>query len=314
MTEETIKLHINKYKSYVDFMLSQQQWSGLTKVEVEQWLSNFRDLNLQEKYLVYKLLTNLIYYSEKDVLDALREGIFNCLFYEIVLSKQISADFGLSQQALSNIIRNELRNTCFIPLLDSNSPHESGNYVTRLLVQQGLIHTDQSMFLDKVVSAFQSRVFSHLVIVDDCVGSGDQLRTFWNEAQVSVENRPVLLKTFCSDNNINANYLTLFAYDQSIVTLKQECPNLKICCVRTLSDMHRVFSDSSYVWASEAERQAAYELFSGLTTNNGISLYGYKGLDFAFIMHQTIPDWTLPLLWQENADWKLLMRRKNSDA
>ena len=89
MTEESFQLHINKYKAYIDFMLSQQQWSGLTKAEVEQWLNNFRDLELCEKYLVYKLLTSLIYYSEKDVIDALNEGIHSRLFNDKVLTKQI---------------------------------------------------------------------------------------------------------------------------------------------------------------------------------------------------------------------------------
>ena len=49
MTDESIQLHINKCKNYIDFMLSQQQWSGLTKTEIELWLNNFCDLELYEK-------------------------------------------------------------------------------------------------------------------------------------------------------------------------------------------------------------------------------------------------------------------------
>lgn len=101
MTAESLQLHIDKCKSYIDFMLSQQQWSGLTKAEVEQWLSNFQDISLYEKYLVYKLLTSLIYYSEKDVLEVLNEGIHCQLFYDVVLSKQMSTNFSLSRQAIS---------------------------------------------------------------------------------------------------------------------------------------------------------------------------------------------------------------------
>ena len=63
-------------------MLSQQQWSGLTKHEVERWLNNFRDLNSSELLLVYKLITGLIYFSEKDVLAVLKEGIYKCVYYE----------------------------------------------------------------------------------------------------------------------------------------------------------------------------------------------------------------------------------------
>lgn len=309
---ETTTLHINKCKSFIDFMLSQQQWSGLTKNEVERWLNNFHGLPPRETLLIYKLLTSLIYYSEKDVLDALREGIHSCLFYDIVLERQKAADFTLSQHALSNIAKNELKNTRFIPLLDSDSPHESGNYVTRLLVQQGLVATNQSMFLDKVVMAFQSQKFSRLVVVDDCVGSGDQLCDFWEKAVVNINSNPVPLKSFCSSNEIEVNYLTLFGYDKSILRLKKELCDLKICCVRTLSDSQRVFQENSYVWTTEEERKVALELIKKLTNECGIPLYGYKDLDFAFIMHQTIPDWSLPLFWKENVDWKLLMRRKNS--
>lgn len=311
--DELATLHINKSRAYIDFMLSQQQWSGLTKVDVEQWLSNFRDLQPKEMLMVYKLLTSLIYYSEKDVLEALREGIHNCLFYDIILEKQKVADFSLSQQALSGIAKQELRKACFIPLLDSNSPHESGNYVTRLLVQHGLIRPNQSMFLDKIVTEIRIQKFTRLVIVDDCVGSGDQLREFWSTATINDEGTIILLKDFCANNAINASYLTLFGYNQSIANLKQTFTDLRICCVRALSDTQRVFAANSYVWANQEERDEALTFFGSLTNNYGIPLYGYNGLDFAFIMHQTIPDWSLPLLWKENADWKLLMRRKNSN-
>ena len=314
MTEESIQLHINKCRAYIDFMLSQQQWSGLTKAEVEQWLSNFRDLELYEKYLVYKLLTSLIYYSEKDVIDALNEGIHSRLFNDKVLARQMSAAFGLSQQAIQNIVKDELYKARFIPLLDKNAPHESGNYVSRLLVQQGMIEARQSMFLDAVGEAFVEAPFRNLIIVDDCVGSGDQLREFWKSAKVSVNGSTTLLSTFCLENHIKPYYLTLFGYDQSILALEQELEDLSVCCVRTLSDSQRVFSKNSYVWANDTERENAIKLFSALTEEHGIYLYGYKGLDFAFIMHQTMPDWSLPLFWQKTPDWNLLMRRKNSNA
>ena len=47
-------LYINKCKAFIDFMLAQQQWSGLTKASIDSWLSNFRGLPLEEQELVYK--------------------------------------------------------------------------------------------------------------------------------------------------------------------------------------------------------------------------------------------------------------------
>jgi AraC-like DNA-binding protein len=62
-------------------MFLQQQWSGLTQAEVDLWLQNFRTLGLEEKELVYKLLVNIIYFSEKDLESILREGVYNCVGY-----------------------------------------------------------------------------------------------------------------------------------------------------------------------------------------------------------------------------------------
>ena len=293
-------------------MLLQQQWSGLTKAEIERWINNFKGLQPSEMLLVYKLITNIIYFSEKDILGVLREGVHKCICCEPILEKQKQADFSLSQHALANVFKKEINKTCFIPLLDSDSPHESGNHVTRMLVQQGIVPAERSMFVDKLVSVFQSGGITKLVIVDDCVGSGDQLRTFWNGTSVLEGKEKISLVDLCKKYNIVASYMTLFGYDKSITELKKEFVDLSIYCIRTLSGVQRVFSDTSYVWKDHAERDEALSLFNSISRNCGIPLYGYKNLDFAFIMHQTIPDWSLPLFWKEKADWKLLMRRKNS--
>ena len=122
-----------------------------------------------------------------------------------------------------------------------------------------------------------------------------------------------MLSDFCQNNGIQANYLTLFGYEKSVQALTKNYPQLNITCVRNLSDKQKVFSNNSYIWINSDEKEKALSLFMELTNNIGIPLYGYKQLDFAFIMHQTIPDWSLPIFWKENSDWHLLMRRKNSN-
>lgn len=306
-------LFTNKCKSFIDFMLVQQQWSGITRRETEKWMCNFQGLKKEELKLVYKLLANIIYFSEKDVTAVLKEGVFNCVSNNEILNAQKSSGFGLSQKALKNIYEKELRVSCFVPLLDNNSPHESGNYVSRLLVQQGIIPPERSMFIDMVPIALQAGNIKRLVIVDDCVGSGQQLTDFWELRKVWDGTEVLSIKELCGKYGISANYLTLFGYDKSILTLKGKFKDLNIICARYLRDQHRVFSDTSYVWESQEERDKAWDLFGTLTRDAGIPLLGYKDLDFAFVMHQTIPDWSLPIFWKENADWNLLVRRKNSN-
>lgn len=307
-------LYINKCKAFIDFMLLQQQWSGITKRDIDKWISNFQGLSEDELRLVYKLLTNIIYFSEKDVTEVLKRGTFECVAYNSVLTAQKTQGFALSQKALRNIYEQELNGSCFVPLLDSGAPHESGNYVTRLLVQQGIVPQDKSMFLNSAIPLLISGKIKNLIIVDDCVGSGQQLTDFWETKVVAnIAGVPLTLKALCQKYGITANYLTLFGYENNIQRLRGKFPDLTIFCVRYLRDKHRVFSDESYVWDDTTERDNALELFKSVTKDVGIPLYGYNGLDFAFIMHQTIPDWSLPVFWKENADWNLLLRRKNSN-
>ena len=295
-------------------MLSQQQWSGLTKHDVESWLKNFKGLAQEDQELVYKLLTNIIYFSENDVTEALKLGVFNCLAYNDIMTQQKSSGFTLSTHTLMNTYNSNLNRSCFVPLLDSGAPHESANNVCRTLVQQGIIPPEKSIFIKDVPMLFKSKTVNNLVIVDDCVGSGDQLKTFWTETRVEDNRVSLSIKELCEKYNATANYLTLFGYNKSIEALSEEFPDLKIFCVQKLSDQHRVFSESSYIWKDKDELSKALNLFDSLAKDAGIETYGYKKLDFAFIMHKTIPDWSLPVFWKKNNDWNLLMRRKNSDG
>lgn len=295
-------------------MISQQQWSGIGNREVDKWLQNFKDLSLEDKHMVYKLLTSVIYFSEKDVTDVLKDGVFKCIAYDSILKSQIDNEFQLSNRALQNLYEKELSQACFVPLLDSDSPHESGNYVSRLLVQQGIIPPSQSMFIDKVPECFKDGKFNKLIIVDDCVGSGHQLTGFWTKTKVKDNGKDISIKELCTKYSVSAKYLTLFGYNKSIEDLRSIFKDLTVYCVRDLSDQQRVFTDESYVWSNNDERDKAIELFGTLCKNAGIPLLGYNNLDFAFIMHKTIPDWSLPLFWMENSDWNLLVRRKNSNV
>lgn len=307
--------YINKCKAYISLMLSSQQWSGITKADVNRWLSNFEDVTEQELCVAYKILSKLIYFSERDVENLLRDTITNKLFSDLILQKQIENEFQLSEKALNNIVQEEICGSCFVPLLDSDAPHESGNYVSRLLVQKEIIRAEQSFFLNKLAERYYKNHYKRIIIVDDCIGSGQQISTFWDEtAKINVDGQLCLLKEWINENHIEVIYLALFGYEENVKRLQKDKKGIKIYCAKMLGDMHRVFNKESYMWDSAEEYEMGYDFLSRIVRENGIELLGYTGLDFAFIMHQTIPDWSLPIFWRETSDWKCLLRRKNSNV
>lgn len=308
---EKNKMYIDKCKSYINFMITHNQWTGIHKEDIDRWIDNFIGLSDEFILLAYTLLINIIYFSEKDILNALREGVNNLLFKNVILKQQMDSNFTLSSKAIFNILKEELDASCFIPLLDRNAPHESANYMVRLLVQNNIIQPDQSKFLwDLKMENFE---YKRIVIIDDCVGSGDQLSDFWNKnAKIIVNGTETLLKIFCmSNHNIEIYYLTLFGYSNNIIKLKEEIPEINIICVNLLEDTQRVFSNESYIWQGN-DLIVAKEMLDNLLTEKGVHLLGYKNLDFALIMDGTIPDWSLPMLYKHTSDWYPLLRRKSS--
>lgn len=313
-SEHEYQVYISKCKDFFNLMLSSQQWSGITKVSLNRWLNNLEPYSITEQYFFYKILANLIYYSEQDIQDLLCQGLKWDIHRNLILKKQISADFMLSKQAIRTIISTETIGTRYSPLLDSDKPYESGNYLLRILVQQSIITPSQGNYVQKHVDSYiEGQTFKRLIIIDDCVGSGKQFYDFWKCETVVINGKPILLRKWCSDNNIKPMYFFLFGYKSTLHFLHEKLQDIDLYCMKILPDEMRVFSETSYIWDSE-ELQEAQKTLEPILAEFNIPLHGYSDLDFNLVMHKTIPDWSLPMLWKNRDGWSCLLRRKNSDV
>jgi len=309
-----MEIKANKFQDYLDnanlaikFFLECHQWSGLKREVVTKWLGNFSG-SLQGKYYATRLLSQLFYYSEIDLEILLKEGVFNIVITkELLLKKQLSAGFGLNQNQLQIEFDRAMERTLFIPLLDVNEPYESGNQIARMLVQQLGVPNSQVTFAGKITSSHN--VFERIIIIDDCIGSGDQCRKFWENTQIA---DGTLLRQWCRDQHVTAHYVALIGYEQNIIKLSKEFTDLKICCVERLEDEHSIFGQNSIFWRDEEEKNNAMSYFDQITLENEIPIFGHGDMDFSVIMHKNIPDWSLPMFWRGNQNWSILMRRKNS--
>jgi hypothetical protein len=302
-----IEEYIDNARLAINFFLKCHQWDGLTRHEVDCWLENFSD-TLEGQYYSIRLLNQLLYYSERDMENLLREGIFHrVLGKKVLLEHQLSKNFKTSQQELEFEFTGCLEKALFVPLLDSCAPHESGNQISRILVNRLGVKPQNVIFTQNITSLHVS--YENLIIVDDYIGSGNQCRDFWTNATV---NDGTPLRVWCSGNQVEPSYVALIGYVNSLHNLSNELPDLSIYCIETLQDEYRVFGKDTIYWSDDAEREDAIAYFKSITDTQGIPLFGYNELDFALIMHQNIPDWSLPLFWKGTTDWPILMRRKNS--
>lgn len=313
--------YIHNAKLTLSFFLTCQQWSGVKNDDVEQWLKNFGP-NLIDQYYATRLLNQLIYYSEEDIELLLYEGIFNKILLEEVYSNQIDNRFTLTQRQLESFICTESKKTLFMPLLDDIRPGKSGDQISRILQHKLHIPTEHFIYPFLLTDDREEyKEFKRLIIVDDCVGSGDQLDTFWSSTKVAkkvdediIFDKGPLLREWCKNQNIIPYYLSLVGYSTNIEFYQNYFPDLNIICMELLTENQRVFSENSTFWVDNSEKDHAIKYFKNVCNIVKIPLYGHRNLDFAVIMHKNIPDWALPIFWKTspNRPWSILMQRKDS--
>lgn len=304
-----------EYQQYLDEkmhqlrVVCQSQWEYLKYSDLSNWLEdNFQD-DIEGKYYATKILLHTVYYKKKDIETLIAYGLNEKIYGEII-KKELIENKNIhipNSEALGKVTA--LKNsTFFIPLLDSDKPHESGNNIIGDLIHKQYFSKEQVDFHFKV-DEDKLKNYSILVFVDDCIGSGNQLKKFWNSAPIQK------IKGICDEYKIKIFYLVLVGYDKNLIKLKSENKliGIDIIVCDLLSDKNRVFSENNIIWDKDTnEKEKAIEYFEKLRKSKGVSFLGFKQLDFAVILNDRLPNWSLPIFWKDMVTWKNLLRRKTS--
>nr|WP_320154051.1 hypothetical protein [uncultured Draconibacterium sp.] len=298
--------YIDNKKAIIRVICRTRQWSGLNESDVFDWLDNF--LDPFGKYVALKILLNSIYYSEKNIIALLKHGIYQKIIGEEIKCKLINDDAILAPRTETNsLVFKSIQKTAFIPLLDNYKPGESGNQMTRYLIQNRICTPEKTYFIENLSEPEISEL-NTLVFLDDCIGSGNQLEDYFDKIHVREK------LDFACRNGVRVYYLILTGYNKNIATvqMKGKMKDIEIVACDELSEIDRIFNQKNIIWHDDDEYCRANEYFEHLEKEFGINQYGYSNLDFAVFIHNNVPDWSLPIFWMENSDWTPLMKRKNS--
>ena len=135
------------------------------------------------------------------------------------------------------------------------------------------------------------------------------MKRFWNSEKIQT------IKDICKKYDIPIYYLVLIGYDKNleIISKEKEIEGIRVIICDILTDRNRVFSDDNIIWdKTNGEREKALEYFEKLMKEKGVRFLGYKKLDFAVVLHDRLPNWSLPIFWKEMVGWKCLLRRKTT--
>lgn len=299
------ELYMDQCLLFFSFLFRKKQWSGFSNADYTRWINNFEQIE-DGKYIATRILDFMLYYSEDDMLRLLDDAIMGIFENEIVLPAQIENNFSQLPTDLEFAVNDAISKTIVMPLIeDLKDPGASGPEIIRQV---------RNHFWPRLQTAFhyalpQTATHERLILLDDCIGSGEQCKEFWETAEMS---QGKLLREWVSKNGIKAYYVALVGYRKAVHELRHTYPDLEIICAEYIDDQHQVFSENSRCWCNKDEQTWAAGLLEDKAKENGIALKGHGDLSFAVALHKTIPDWSLPVLYKNKNDWKHLVERKTT--
>lgn len=279
---------------------------NITHVEYNKWLSNFHDIP-DGQYIACRLLNRFLYYSDKDIKKLLVDAINDIYSQLVVLPLQLSKNFSSLPSENEYEIGEAIKRTLFIPLTPWGDPGASGLYIMRCIHNYYKPRV-QSCNVSDIVDSM-SASYDRIVIVDDFVGSGKQFTDFLADAEIK---GGVPLRDWCHSHQIQANYLALIGYEKALEKLRSDFNDINIIFAEVLDDSHRIFTSNHLCWDDAEEQQAVRDILEIELSKFGIKLLGFNDLDFAVAVHDTIPDWSLPMLYKKTNGWNMLIERKDS--
>lgn len=302
MEQSEIDYYVDSNREFFRFLVESRQWSGIGIKELNAWIKNFESLPNGD-YIACRILDETIGYSESDIIDMLWNAISKIFNDEIVKKLQITSGFNMLKSSLEFEIKKELKKTLFVPLLDKGIPGESGDAILRLMTQKMDINFDKKFHNNIEETDFHKRI----IIIDDCIGSGEQFKNFWEEAKICSGKK---LREWCKENNVKTYYIVLVGCKDTVLRLMDEYTDCRFICVETISEDYRVIP--------RLEKDPIYKEIEinllELLDACGIELYGFNDFDYALFINNNIPDWSLPMLHKKRDLWVPLLRRKDSDV
>lgn len=300
---------VHKVKSKIEFLIENKFWTNTTFDNYQVWLNQFNDVD--EKYFACTLLNTFINYNEEDIRGLCKYGIYNKILNIDTLNIDIENEFCIENAELSLKIEEIIKKIAFVPLKAKASPAQSSTAFISRLLQQTIKSISDIQIIDiNVVNLDFIDKYEHILIVDDVIGSSEQYYGFFMESRYLYKGESYSLNEIAAKMpNKRFEYFCLAATAEGIdkiINSENYRNNIFITPCEIYDDTFKVFSDKSIFFESIEEKNSCYEIYKIICERANLNCFGYKGLDYAFGFHHRIPDFCLPLFYEQTTKWRPL--------
>lgn len=293
------EMFIHTVKDRCIDLIKHDIWSGITQIEFNTWMKNFRTKN--EKYFAACILDSLIYRCEKQEV-ALAMEIFTKKLPQY-LNELSHTLFDYSD--LLNILKNQVSEEHKIRLVTVANPQDrpgkSNDTVFRMYRRK--LDFNDSWFIkpNEVEREIQNGITT-FIFIDDFLGTGNQFGSMWN-----IEGFSLKLK----DSNVM--YCPLVAHVEGVNKLNNLNSDLKIIAGENLNEDCDVFKFAFIdgVNTTDGAKEFYKNMLEKYNFKNLLeeNTFGYGNLGLAYTFSHASPDNCLQIIWEPQEGWEPLIKK-----
>lgn len=268
------------------------------EIDPSGWLKNF---DVEDQDVALAILDSFIFFNE-----AMTTSLLKAAMSTISTGKEFDGHPNIWNTFINRVL-------ITFPTGESPSPTDSGHLFVRQARQklgfsESQIHTPNSVvdFIE------HSGTATALILMDDIVGSGDQLIATWNRDYPLVAGGFTSLSEQYKQGKIDAVYvvapiITVTATER----LSEDFSFMQIRAAHILGHEYCAINPNTNI-VPEFLRERLHQVISKYSPqvgcpSNGSYGHGKLGLNLAF--SHSMPDLTLPLIWANTPNWTPLRRR-----
>lgn len=290
-------------KSKCEFLIDTQLWPLSQRLDPFGWLNNFSG---RERALAVHLLNSFMYFSNA-MIDQLFVAGFRGLSRRIASSGSRTSRIRTWEHFLSDVI-------VTFPTGEEPNVSDSGYGFARRARDLIGIPEAQLMPPHDALSRLEDDATTHVLFVDDFVGSGSQFVKTWFRCdsisgksyatRLKRNGRLIYMPLFC----------TAFAMTETLSSLAREVDFLP---VHVLSDRYNALSAESIFWPNGIREEGQNLIRSksaelGIPDTDGQTPQDWRGfakLGLGIAFEHQIPDASLPLFYFDKPGWSPLWKR-----
>lgn len=286
-----------------EYFTDTQVWPSRQALNVRGWLGNFSE---DERSMAVHLLNAFVYFNES-ICDALLRSAVQTLSVDITAAVVSLADAKAKWRDLVSKI------TVSCVEGENPQPTDSGHLFARKARQALGIADTQILQPAEAIARLAKGVGGTLLLVDDFVGSGDQMRSSWNRVYASSSGYKGTLRGL-HETGTRIIYAPLVATHYGIGVLHSDCVGLEVRAAHEIGDQYSLTHRDSILWPTalkEAGPDFVYRVSDriGIVNEAPHGWEGYHNLALGIAFWHSVPDATLPLFYWDRNGWIPLVRR-----